>query len=123
MTTPKVPILDCGETGSGNAACTAAGAGPAKGEAARYRAFFVTLGSVPEGAAEWRAAFAGLVTLRYVDAWAESGFSGASLDAERQAVESAIRAVPGDMPEHGLLHRQSRRAARTEGNLTCSRPS
>jgi tetratricopeptide (TPR) repeat protein len=88
----------------GIAASTAARVGSAKGEFARYRAFFVTLGSVAEGAAEWRAAFAGLVTLRYIDAWAESGFSGSSLDAEREAVESAIRAVPSDMPERRLLH-------------------
>jgi tetratricopeptide (TPR) repeat protein len=107
----------------GIAASTAAGAGSAKGEVARYRAFFVTLGSAPEGAAEWRAAFAGLVTLRYIDAWAESGFSGTSLDAEREAVESAIRAVPSDMPEHRILHQLVQASLREpEGSLTSVAP-
>ncbi len=104
-------------------ATTAAGPGSAYGDVARYRAFFVTLGSVPEGAAEWRAAFAGLVTLRYIDAWAESGFSGPRLDAEREAVESAIRAVSDDMPERQLLHQLVQSSLREpEGNLTSVAP-
>lgn len=105
------------------AASTAASTGTPKGDVARYRAFFVTLGSVPEGADEWRAAFAGLVTLRYVDAWAESGFSGSSLEAERQAVESAVRAVPNDMPERQLLHHLVQASLREpEGSLTSVAP-
>jgi tetratricopeptide (TPR) repeat protein len=107
----------------GIAACAAAGAGSAKGEVARYRAFFVTLGSVPEGAPAWHAAFAGLVTLRYIDAWAESGFSGYSLDAEREAVESAIRAVPSDMAERRLLDQLVQASLReAEGSLTSVAP-
>jgi hypothetical protein len=105
------------------AASTAADAGCTKGEVARYRAFFVTLGTVPEGAAEWRAAFAGLVTLRHIDAWAESGFSGCSLEAEREAVESAIRAVPSDMPERQLLHQLVQASLREpEGSLISVAP-
>jgi tetratricopeptide (TPR) repeat protein len=105
------------------AASTAAGDGSAHGEVARYRAFFVTLGSVPEGAAEWRAAFAGLVTLRYIDAWAECGFSGSSLDAERDAVDEAIRAVPEDMPERRLLDQLVQASLREhEGSLTSVAP-
>ena len=102
---------------------TAAGVGSAKGEVARYRAFFVTLGSVPEGAAEWRAAFAGLVTLRYIDAWADSGFSGTALDSEREAVESAIRGVPDDMPERQLLDQLVQSSQREpDGSLTSVAP-
>ncbi|MFI5249476.1 MAG: hypothetical protein ACHQTF_05890, partial [Gemmatimonadales bacterium] len=101
----------------------AATAASAYGDVARYRAFFVTLGSVPEGAAEWRAAFAGLVTLRYIDAWAESGFSGPGLEAEREAVESAIRAVSADMPERQLLYQLVQSSLREpEGNLTSVAP-
>jgi tetratricopeptide (TPR) repeat protein len=104
-------------------ATPAADARSAKGEVARYRAFFVTLGSLPEGASEWRAAFAGLVTLRYIDAWAEPGFSGCNLDAEREAVESAIGAVPSDMPERQLLHQLVEASLREpEGSLTSVAP-
>ncbi len=96
-----------------------AGTVPAGAEATRYRAFFVTLGSVPEGTPEWRAAFAGLVTLRYIDAWAESGLPAASLVAERHAVEAAIAAVPDSMPERELLRALVDHAAREpRGNLT-----
>jgi tetratricopeptide (TPR) repeat protein len=107
----------------GIAASTAARVGSARGEVARYRAFFVTLGSVPEGAAEWRAAFAGLVTLRYIDAWAESGFSAPTLETEREAVESAIRVVPRDMPERQLLKQLVRSSLREpQGSLTSVAP-
>jgi hypothetical protein len=107
----------------GIVANTAARVGSAKGEFARYRAFFVTLGSVSEGAAEWRAAFAGLVTLRYIDAWAESGISGSSLEIEREAVESAIRAAPTDMPEQRLLHQLVQASLREpEGGLASLAP-
>jgi tetratricopeptide (TPR) repeat protein len=73
------------------------------GEASRYRAFFVTLGASSEGSSEWRAAFAGLVTLRYLDAWADGGVSAGNLASERQAVQAAIDAVSADLPDRALL--------------------
>jgi hypothetical protein len=96
----------------GIAASTAASVGSARGEVARYRAFFVTLGAVPEGADEWRAAFAGLVTLRYLDACAESGWTVEDLESERRAVEAAIHAVPDGLPERQILDSLVRLPAR-----------
>lgn len=89
------------------------------GEASRYRAFFVTLGSLSDGSPEWRAAFAGLVTLRYLDAWAEAGLSETTLTAERLAVETAIQSVASEMPERALLTSLVAVSAReTNGDLT-----
>jgi len=98
-----------------------AGTVPAGPEATRYRAFFVTLGSVPEGAPEWRAAFAGLVTLRYVDAWAESGWAVEDLASERRAVTAAIQSVADEMPERQILDSLvglTTRKATREGNVS-----
>lgn len=82
---------------------TPSGPGPSAGRGLRYRAFFEALGSLAEGTPDWRAVLAGLVTLRYVDAWAACGVHACELDAERQAVEGAIEALSCDMPERVLL--------------------
>jgi len=58
---------------------------------------------LPEGSADWRAALAGLVTLRYLDAWAESGATAADLVSERRAVENAIGLLPSNAPERMFL--------------------
>jgi tetratricopeptide (TPR) repeat protein len=68
-----------------------------------HRAFFEALGNLPEGSAEWRAALAGLVTLRYLDAWAEGGATAAELSTERQAVQKAIAVLPANAPERIYL--------------------
>lgn len=68
-----------------------------------HRAFFEALGSLPERSAEWRAALAGLVTLRYLDAWADTAATAADLDTERQAVEKAIAVLPANAPERIYL--------------------
>ena len=73
------------------------------GEASRYRAFFVALGMAPEGLPAWRAAFAGLVALRYLDAWADGGVSVGNLASERRAVLAAINTVADGMPDRALL--------------------
>jgi hypothetical protein len=70
----------------------------------KHRAFFEVLsGEVPEGSTAWRGAVAGLVALRYLDAWTEAGKSGERLDFERRAVRDAIGALPTTTPERGLL--------------------
>jgi hypothetical protein len=58
---------------------------------------------LPEGSAEWRAALAGLVTLRYLDAWADTGATAADLTTERRAVEDAIAVLPPNVPERIYL--------------------
>jgi hypothetical protein len=68
-----------------------------------HRAFFEALGVLPEGSAEWRAALAGLVTLRYLDAWADTGATAADLTTERRAVEDAIAVLPANVPERIYL--------------------
>lgn len=68
-----------------------------------HRAFFEALGRLPEGSPEWRAALAGLVTLRYLDAWAEGGATAAELSTERQAVQKAIGVLPANAPERIYL--------------------
>ncbi len=68
-----------------------------------HRAFFEALGVLPEGSADWRAALAGLVTLRYLDAWADTGATAADLGTERQAVENAIAVLPANAPERIYL--------------------
>jgi len=68
-----------------------------------HRAFFEALGALPEGSAEWRAALAGLVTLRYLDAWADTGAAAADLVTERRAVENAIAVLPANAPERIYL--------------------
>ena len=70
----------------------------------KYRAFFEALSGEPaEGTVVWRTALAGLVTLRYLDAWSEAAMSGRSLGFERDAVGKAIDALPFGAPERGLL--------------------
>lgn len=68
-----------------------------------HRAFFEALGALPGGSPEWRAALAGLVTLRYLDAWADSGVAPADLTTERKAVEDAISVLPAHVPERIFL--------------------
>jgi hypothetical protein len=68
-----------------------------------HRAFFEALGALPEGSAGWRAALAGLVTLRYLDAWADTGATAADLGTERRAVETAIAVLPANAPERIYL--------------------
>jgi tetratricopeptide (TPR) repeat protein len=68
-----------------------------------HRAFFEALGRLPEGSADWRAALAGLVTLRYLDAWAEGSGTAAELTTERQAVQKAIAVLPANTPERIYL--------------------
>jgi hypothetical protein len=68
-----------------------------------HRAFFEALGVLPEGSVDWRAALAGLVTLRYLDAWANAGATTADLVSERRAVENAIALLPATLPERMFL--------------------
>jgi hypothetical protein len=68
-----------------------------------HRAFFEALGTLPEGSPDWRAALAGLVTLRYLDAWADTGAAASDLVTERRAVESAIEVLPANAPERIYL--------------------
>ena len=68
-----------------------------------YRAFFEVLSAEStEGTPVWRSALAGLVTLRYLDAWGEAATLGRTLGFERGAVGNAIRDLPGGAPERGL---------------------
>jgi len=68
-----------------------------------HRAFFEALGALPDGSPEWRAALAGLVTLRYLDAWSDSGAVTDDLATERRAVENAINVLPANAPERIYL--------------------
>ena len=70
----------------------------------KYRAFFEVLSAEStEGTPVWRSALAGLVTLRYLDAWGEAATLGRTLGFERGAVGNAIRDLPAGAPERGLL--------------------
>jgi tetratricopeptide (TPR) repeat protein len=75
----------------------------------RHRAFFEALAQADERSDAWAAEHAGLVTLRFLDSWREGGhaWSGGWTDAafayERDAVESAIAAVPQALAERRLL--------------------
>jgi tetratricopeptide (TPR) repeat protein len=64
----------------------------------RHRAFFEALAQAEENSEAWRTEHAGLVTLRFLDSWRESGVWSGWTDAafayEKDAVESAIAAVP-----------------------------
>jgi len=68
-----------------------------------HRAFFAALGSMPESSPEWRAVLAGLLTLRYLDAWADTGATSDDLTFEREAVERAIKVLPANAPERIYL--------------------
>ncbi len=70
----------------------------------KYRAFFEALSAEStEGTPVWRSALAGLVTLRYLDAWGEASTSGRTLGFERGAVGNAINDLAPGAPERGLL--------------------
>lgn len=79
--------------------------GPSIGasEVPPHRAFFEALGALPEGSADWRAALAGLVTLRYLDAWGDTHATAADLGSERRAVDNAIGLLPNNVPERMFL--------------------
>src|SRR5579862_7429972 len=81
--------------------------------ALRHRAFFDALASCDEASDEWRAARAGLVALRLLDAWGERTDGHRSLASMRarerafkyevDAVQSAIADLPADGSERRLL--------------------
>jgi tetratricopeptide (TPR) repeat protein len=71
--------------------------------APRYRAFFEALGTLSEGTPAWRAVLAGLVTMRYLDAWADGGVGPPELAAEREAVEATIDALGRDAVDRVFL--------------------
>ena len=85
----------------------------------KYRAFFEALsGEAAEGTPAWRSALAGLVTLRYLDAWSEAAMSGADLGDEGEAVTRAIDALPDGSTERGLLRGLMEALAADECDLT-----
>jgi tetratricopeptide (TPR) repeat protein len=75
----------------------------------RHRAFFEALSQADAGTEAWATEHAGLVTLRFLDAWREGGgawsgdWSDAAFGYERDAVEAAIAAVPPALAEGRLL--------------------
>jgi hypothetical protein len=75
----------------------------------RHRAFFDALARADERSDVWQTEHAGLVTLRFLDSWREGGgswsgdWSDAAFHYERDAVESAIAAVPETFSERRLL--------------------
>jgi hypothetical protein len=66
----------------------------------RHRAFFEALAQAEEHSDAWQTEHAGLVTLRFLDSWREggggwsAGWSDAAFAYEKDAVETAIAAVP-----------------------------
>jgi tetratricopeptide (TPR) repeat protein len=69
----------------------------------RHRAFLEALAEGEPTSSEWLAARAGLLTLRYVDAWASGEWLAVQLLAERSAVCDAIVEVPAGNQFRGLL--------------------
>ena len=79
----------------------------------RHRAFFDALATTDEASDAWRAARAGLVTLRLLDAWSEFRHGQVSLATMRarekafkyevDAVQNAIAELPAKGPERRLL--------------------
>ena len=75
----------------------------------RHRAFFEALAQADEHTEAWQTEHAGLVTLRFLDSWREGGagwsvaWSDAAFTYERDAVESAIAAMPDAFAERRLL--------------------
>jgi hypothetical protein len=75
----------------------------APAEQPRHRAFMQVLAEGTASTADWFAARAALLVLRYVDAWASGEWLPVQLLAERAAVADAIGAVPAGDQYRGLL--------------------
>jgi tetratricopeptide (TPR) repeat protein len=58
-----------------------------------YRAFLEALRDLDEGSAEWRAAYAGFLVLRYVGAWSLGEWRSRELERERAAVTAALQTL------------------------------
>jgi len=78
----------------------------------RHRAFFDVLATVDEASDAWRAARAGLVTLRLLDAWSEYGSGAqsslATLRAQDKAFKyevDAVQSVIAELPTKGAERR------------------
>ena len=78
----------------------------------RHRAFFEALASTDEASDAWRAARAGLVTLRLLDAWSEYRHGGhaslASMRAREKALKyevDAVQNVVSELPAKGAERR------------------
>jgi tetratricopeptide (TPR) repeat protein len=72
----------------------------------RHLPFFEEVASHAEGAAQWRSAMAGLVTLRLVDAWLENGPAVTTDDGwGLRGVNSAIEDVDEGTPIRSILGR------------------
>lgn len=70
----------------------------------RHLPFFIELSRLREGDDAWRAATAGLVVLRLVDAWIEEGPSAVAADGwGARAVRSAIEEIPMRTPVRSIL--------------------
>jgi tetratricopeptide (TPR) repeat protein len=69
----------------------------------RHRAFLQALANGNVASNQWLAARAGLLALRYVDAWATGEWLPVQLMAERAAVTDAIAAIPAGDQMRGLL--------------------
>src|SRR5580704_9458111 len=69
----------------------------------RHRAFMRALAHGDSSSTNWLAGRAGLLVLRYVDAWASGEWLPIQLLAERGAVTDAIRDVPVGVQFRGLL--------------------
>ncbi len=72
----------------------------------RHLPFFEEVASHDEGDVAWRSATAGLVVLRLVDAWLESGRSVVADDGwSVRAVRAAIESMDDGTPIRSILHR------------------
>lgn len=69
----------------------------------RHRAFLEALANGDPASSAWLAARAGLLALRYVDAWASGEWLQVQLLAERSAVCDAIAEIPAGNQFRGLL--------------------
>jgi hypothetical protein len=69
----------------------------------RHQAFLEVLAEGEPTSSEWLAARAGLLALRYVDAWASGEWLAVQLLAERSAVCDAIAEIPAGNQFRGLL--------------------
>ena len=69
----------------------------------RHRPFLQALTQGDPTSPEWLAARAGLLVLRYMDAWSTGEWLPVQLLAERAAVSEAICAIPSGYQFRGLL--------------------
>lgn len=70
----------------------------------RHYPFFEALAALDESSADWRATSAGLVVLRFVDAWFDEGAHVASDDAwGSSAVRSAVEEIDAGSPARAIL--------------------